>query len=199
MMSYHRFLCWILFLVTLILLSFVVSHFLPIDPCPSSADGSSCYAVESFINFKLEGGPTAEEARIKALSSVKNAMENGVYAVPSVTKITYLAPDVDDGNDSTQDSGSEIPPSDGMSNMTKVGIGLMSVGGVVLVAALMRRRTLKARRHTEHVRLKDFDGSRDGEASLLTMENSEDSPASTPSRNGVAGDDLHPQLEHEIA
>ena len=83
-----------------------------------------------------------------------------------------------------------------MSNMTKVGIGLMSVGGVVLVAALVRRRSLRARRHTEHVRLKD-DGSRDG--SLLTLENSQDSPASTPTRNGMAGGDYQRQIEHDIA
>ena len=83
-----------------------------------------------------------------------------------------------------------------MSNMTKVGIGLMSVGGVVLVAALMRRRSLRARRHTEHVRLKD-DGSQDD--SLLTFGNSQDSPASTPTRNGVAGGDFQRQVEHDIA
>lgn len=72
----------------------------------------------------------------------------------------------------------------------------MSVGGVVLVAALVRRRSLRARRHTEHVRLKD-DGSRDG--SLLTLENSQDSPASTPTRNGMAGSDYQRQIEHDIA
>ena len=81
-----------------------------------------------------------------------------------------------------------------MSNMAKAGIGLISVGGVVLAAALMRRRTLRARRHTEHVRLKD-DGSRDGESSLLTFENSQNSPASTPTRDGG----FQPQLEHDIA
>lgn len=72
----------------------------------------------------------------------------------------------------------------------------MSVGGVVLVAALVRRRSLRARRHTEHVRLKD-DGSRDG--SLLTLENSQDSPASTPTRNGMAAGDYQRQIEHDIA
>jgi hypothetical protein len=179
------------------------------DPCSSSTPGSSCYTIESAINFQLEDGPTPEEARIKALRAVKSAMDSGDYAVPSVTKISYLGPDVgDDNSDSAgppitanPNSVSESPSSDqpgesGMSNMTKVGIGLMSVGGIVLVAALVRRRSLRARRHTEHVRLKD-DGSRDG--SLLTVENSQDSPASTPTRNGEACGDYQRQVEHDIA
>lgn len=175
------------------------------DPCISSTEGSSCYTVESTIDFLLEDGPSAEEARIQALKAVKSAIDDGDYAVPSVTSIIYIGPDVDD-YDSTQASVTadtnaveEAPPSDqsgdsGLSNMAKAGIGLISVGGVVLATALMRRRTLRARRHTEHVRLKD-DGSRDGESSLLTFENSQNSPASTPTRDGG----FQPQLEHDIA
>lgn len=179
-------------------------HKLPIrvDPCSPSTDGSSCYTVESTINFLLEDGPSAEEARIQALRAVKSAIDNGDYAVPSVTSIAYIGPDVDSTQASitaNPNAVEEAPPSDqpgdsGLSNMTKAGIGLISVGGVVLAAALMRRRTLRARRHTEHVRLKD-DGSRDGESSLLTFENSQNSPASTPTRDGG----FQPQLEHDIA
>ena len=184
--------------------------YLPTDTCLSSTAGSSCYTVESAIILQLESGPTAEEAKIEALRAVKSAMDGGDYAVPSVTKITYLGPNVsDDNNDSTgapiaatpNSASNDSPPSDqsggsGMSNMTKVGISLMSIGGVVLAVALVRRRSLRARRHTEHIRLKD-DGSRDD--SLLTVENSQDSPASTPARNGVAGGDYQPQVEHDIA
>lgn len=175
-----------------------------VDPCTSSTDGSSCYTVESTINFLLDDGLSAEEARIQALRAVKSAIDNGDYAVPSVTSISYIGPDVDSTQASitaNPNAVEETPPSDqpsdsGLSPMTKAGIGLLSVGGVVLAAALMRRRSLRARRHTEHVRLKD-DGSRDGESSLLTFDNdiSQDSPASTPTRNG----DFQPQLEHEIA
>mmetsp|Transcript_4021 Transcript_4021/g.11457 ORF Transcript_4021/g.11457 Transcript_4021/m.11457 type:complete len:449 (+) Transcript_4021:793-2139(+) len=185
------------------------SQVLSQDPCSSSMDGPSCYNVESAINFRLQDGPSAEEAMVQALRAVKSAIDNGDYVVPSVTSITYIGPEVDD-SDSTQapitanpNAVDEAPPSvqpgdSGLSSMTKVGIGLMSVGGVVLIAALVRRRTLRARRHTEHVRLKD-DGSRDGESSLLTIENSQDSPASTPTRNGVSDGDFQPQLEHDIA
>lgn len=193
-------------LITFFLLYISTPH---TDTCSSSASGSSCYTIGSAINFQLEDGPAPEEARIKALRAVKSAMDRGDYAVPSVTKISYLGPDVgDDSSGSTgppftanPNSVSESPSADqpgdsGMSNMTKVGIGLMSVGGFVLVAALVRRRNLRVRRHTEHVRLKD-DGSRDG--SLLTVENSQDSPASTPTRNGMTGGDYQRQIEHDIA
>ena len=72
------------------------------DTCSSSTPGSSCYTIGSAINFQLEDGPTPEEARIKALRAVKSAMDRGDYAVPSVTKISYLGPDIgDDNSDST--------------------------------------------------------------------------------------------------
>ena len=179
----------------------ILIYYQYVDPCTSSTDGSSCYTVESTIDFLLEDGLSAEEARIQALRAVKSAIDNGNYAVPSVTSISYIGPDVDDYDPITSNPNavneaqtSDQPGDSGLSNMTKVGIGLISVGGVVLAAALMRRRSLRARRHTEHVRLKD-DGSRDGESSLLTFEISQNSPASTPTRTG----DFQPQLEHEIA
>lgn len=184
------------------MLSRILIYYQYVDPCTSSTDGSSCYTVESIIDFLLEDGLSAEEARIQALRAVKSAIDNGNYAVPSVTSITYIGPDVDsiqapitaNTNAVEEAPTSDQPGDSGLSNMTKVGIGLISVGGVVLAAALMRRRSLRARRHTEHVRLKD-DGSRDGESSLLTFEISQNSPASTPTRTG----DFQPQLEHEIA
>ena len=160
------------------------------DPCaPSEDESSSCYIIDSSIEIQLQDGPSAEEAQIDALRAVKNAIDNDEYSVPTVTSITYLGPEVGSVDSSPITSTTDATASrgadnsDGLSPMTKAGIALMSVGGVVLIAALIRRRSLRAQRTNEHIRLKD-DGSRDGEASLTTIDNSQDSPASTPIRNG---------------
>mmetsp|Transcript_22379 Transcript_22379/g.46387 ORF Transcript_22379/g.46387 Transcript_22379/m.46387 type:complete len:262 (-) Transcript_22379:2212-2997(-) len=168
------------------------SNVLSTDPCAPSQDGSSsCYIIDSSIQMQLQDGPSADQARIDALTAVKNAIDNEEYVVPTVTSITYLGPEVGDLDSSqvpitsSPDSATSGEAGDGnvMSPMTKAGIALMSIGGVVLVAAVIRRRNLQAQRNNAHVRLKD-DGSRDGESSLITIENSQESPASTPTRNG---------------
>ena len=90
------------------MLSRILIYYQYVDPCTSSTDGSSCYTVESIIDFLLEDGLSAEEARIQALRAVKSAIDNGNYAVPSVTSITYIGPAVDDYDPITANANAVI-------------------------------------------------------------------------------------------
>lgn len=184
----------------------------------TGSDATSCSrTISSDVEFFLEDGPSPQEAIESALRSIKDAMDGEEFSIPTVTTINYLGPNLLDGTelsnalylDGTKPSEvtlavpnmqgnaiTEDAQSSGISSMTQAGIALMSVGGVVLVGALLRRRRIMQNRHEEHIRLKD-DGSRDGDGSFLTADNtSQNSPPRAGTRVGA-----HPErsLEAELA
>ena len=204
-----------------LLISFVPNALITDGSCVSTygSDATSCSrTISSDVEFFLEDGPSPQEAIESALRSIKDAMDGEEYSIPTVTTINYLGPNLLDGTelsntlylDGTKPSEvtllsvpnmqgnaiTEDAQSSGISSMTQAGIALMSVGGVVLVGALLSRRRIMQNRHEEHIRLKD-DGSRDGDASFLTADNtSQNSPPRAGTRVGA-----HPErsLEAELA
>ena len=202
-----------------LLISFVPNALITDGSCVSTgSDATSCSrTISSDVEFFLEDGPSPQGAIESALRSIKDAMDGEEYSIPTVTTINYLEPNLLDGTelsnalylDGTKPSEvtlavpnmqgnaiTEDAQSSGISSMTQAGIALMSVGGVVLVGALLRRRRIMQNRHEEHIRLKD-DGSRDGDGSFLTADNtSQNSPPRAGTRVGA-----HPErsLEAELA
>ena len=202
-----------------LLISFVPNALITDGSCVSTgSDATSCSrTISSDVEFFLEDGPSPQEAIESALRSIKDAMDGEEFSIPTVTTINYLGPNLLDGTelsnalylDGTKPSEvtlavpnmqgnaiTEDAQSSGISSMTQAGIALMSVGGVALVGALLRRRRIMQNRHEEHIRLKD-DGSRDGDGSFLTADNtSQNSPPRAGTRVGA-----HPErsLEAELA
>lgn len=202
-----------------LLISFVPNALITDGSCVSTgSDATSCSrTISSDVEFFLEDGPSPQGAIESALRSIKDAMDGEEYSIPTVTTINYLGPNLLDGTELSNalyldgikpsevtlavpnmqgNAITEDAQSSGISSMTQAGIALMSVGGVVLVGALLRRRRIMQNRHEEHIRLKD-DGSRDGDGSFLTADNtSQNSPPRAGTRVGA-----HPErsLEAELA